>query len=81
MTKADFLKRWAKKAAGGGAVEAFEVDVEKLTRSIVRCSTSAVVNGLLAGLGEVSKKDREKFRRLIHEVTPAVEQALAKLYQ
>ncbi len=80
MTKKDFLKRWAKKAADGGAVEAFENDVEKLTRTLVRLSTSAVVNGLLAGLGEVSRRDREKFRKLIQQVAPAVEGALEKLY-
>lgn len=81
MTKVEFLKRWAKKATDGGAVEAFENDIEKLSRSLVRCSTSAVVNGLLAGIEKISKRDQEKFRKLIQEVTPAVERALAKLYQ
>jgi hypothetical protein len=80
MMKVEFLKRWAKKASGGGAVEAFEVDVEKLMRSTVRMSSSAVVNGLLKGLDRVDQKDRELFRKLIAEVSPAVERALAKLY-
>lgn len=81
MTKAEFLKRWAKKAAGGGAVEGFENDIEKLSRTLVMASTSAVVNGLLAGVKNLPKRDQERFRKLIQEVTPAVELALAKLYQ
>lgn len=81
MTKADFLKRWAKKATDGGAVEAFEVDLEKLSRSLVRCSTSAVVNGLLVGIAKLPKKEQERFRNMIAEVSPAVERALTKLYQ
>lgn len=81
MMKAEFLKRWAKKATEGGAVEAFENDVEKMSRSLVRASTSAVVNGLLAGLVKLPKREQESFRKLIEEVAPAVERALAKLYQ
>jgi hypothetical protein len=81
MTKTEFLKRWAKRATNDGAVEAFEVDVEKLSRTLVRCSTSAIVNGLLAGVGQLSKRDQEKFRNLFQEVEPAIERALAKLYQ
>lgn len=81
MTKTEFLKRWAKKAADGGAVEAFENDVEKLSRSLVLASTSAVVNGLLSGINKLPKKEQDRFRRLIEQVQPAVELALAKLYQ
>ncbi len=81
MTKTEFLKRWAKRATDGGAVEAFEVDVEKLSRSLVMASTSAVVNGLLAGVKQLPKKEQERFRRMIQEVSPAVERALVKLYQ
>jgi hypothetical protein len=80
MTKAEFLKRWSKKATGGGATEAFEVDIEKLARTLVRCSTSAVVNGLMAGIEKLPKRDMDLFRKLIEEVSPAVEKALAKLY-
>lgn len=81
MTKREFLKTWAKRASSGGAVEAFETDVEKLTRSLVRCSTSAVVNGLLAGLASLPKRERERFRKLIEVVSPTVESALKKLYE
>ncbi len=81
MTKTDFLKRWAKRATGGGAVEAFEVDLEKLSRTLVRCSTSAVVNGLMAGIRKLPKKEQDLFRKLFAEVSPAVERALAKLYE
>lgn len=81
MTKTEFLKTWAKKAAGGGAVEGFERDVEKLSRSLVMASTSAVVNGLLAGVSKLPKKDQDRFRKMIEQVTPAVERALTKLYQ
>ncbi len=80
MTKVEFLKRWAKKATAGGAVEGFEVDLEKLMRSTVRCTTSAIVNGLLAGIGTVSKRDQERFRQLFKQVSPCVEKALEKLY-
>lgn len=81
MTKKEFLVRWAKRATAGGAVESFETDVEKLARTLVRLSTSAVVNGLLAGAEKLPKKEREVFRRMIATVSPAVEQALAKLYE
>jgi|KBSSwiStaDraftv2_1062776.scaffolds.fasta_scaffold03148_19 hypothetical protein len=81
LTKKEFLVRWAKKATAGGAVEAFETDVEKLLRSFVRASTSGVVNGLLAGVGKLPKRDQERFRKLIEEVLPAVDRALVKLYQ
>jgi hypothetical protein len=81
MTKIEFLKRWCKKATGGGAAEAFEVDVERLSCSIVRSSTSAVVNGIMAGVVKLPKKERDLFRKLIAEVAPAVEKALEKLYQ
>ena len=81
MTKTDFLKRWAKRATDGGAVEAFEVDLEKLSRTLVRCSTSAVVNGLMAGIRKMPKRDQDIFRKLFEEVSPAVERALAKLYE
>ncbi len=81
MTKVEFLKRWAKRATSGGAVEAFETDVEKLSRSLVLASTSAVVNGLLVGIEKLPKKEQERFRRLIAVVTPSVERALEKLYQ
>lgn len=81
MTKTEFLKRWAKRAAAGGAVEEFETDVEKLSRTLVRLSTSAVVNGLLIGCEKLPKKEREIFRKMIATVPPSVEQALAKLYE
>ena len=81
MTKKEFLERWSKKASSGGAVEAFETDVEKLARSIVRSSTSAVVNGMLAGIVKLPKREQDRFRRMIGEIGPAVERALAKLYQ
>lgn len=81
MTKVEFVKRWAKKAAGGGAVEAFEVDVEKLSRSLIRTATSGVVNGLLDGIASLPKNERDRFRKMIEVVSPAVERALAKLYQ
>jgi uncharacterized membrane protein len=81
MTKKEFLIRWAKSAAAGGAVEAFETDVERLARTLVRLSTSAVVNGLLVGCEKLPKKEREIFRRMIATVSPSVEQALAKLYE
>ena len=81
VTKTEFLKRWAKKASEGGAVEAFETDVEMLARTLVRLSTSAVVNGLLAGCEKLPKKEQEVFRRMVGTVSPAVEQALKKLYE
>lgn len=81
MTKTEFLKRWAKKATAGGAVEAFENDVEKLSRSLVMASTSAVVNALLVGIVKLPKKDQERFRRIVETVQPAVARALEKLYQ
>lgn len=81
MTKVEFLKRWSKRATGGGATEAFEVDIEKLARTLVRSSTSAVVNGLMAGVAKLPKRDQDIFRKLIGEVSPAVERALAKLYE
>jgi hypothetical protein len=81
MTKTDFLKRWAKRATNGGAVEAFEIDLEKLSRTLVRCSTSAVVNGLMAGIRKMPKRDQDIFRKMIEEVGPAVERALARLYE
>jgi hypothetical protein len=80
MTKKDFVKRWAKKAAGGGAVETFENDVERLVRTIVLVSTSSIVNGLLTGLEE-SPKDQKRFVALVNQISPAVEQALQKLYE
>jgi hypothetical protein len=81
MTKTDFLKRWAKRATNGGAVEAFEIDLEKLSRTLIRCSTSAVVNGLMAGIRKMPKRDQDVFRKMIEEVGPAVERALARLYE
>ena len=80
MTKRDFVKRWAKKASGGGAVETFENDVERLVRTIVLVSTSSIVNGLLAGLQE-SPKDQKRFVALVNQISPAVEQTLQKLYE
>ncbi len=80
MTKRDFVKRWAKKASGGGAVETFENDVERLVRTIVLVSTSSIVNGLLTGLKE-SPKDQRRFVELVNQISPAVEQALQKLYE
>ncbi len=80
MTKRDFVKRWAKKATGGGAVETFETDVERLVRTSVILSTSAIVNGLLAGMKK-SPKDQIRFAALVNEISPAVERALQKLYE
>lgn len=80
MKKVEFLKKWAKRATGGGAVEAFETDVELLAQAIIRCSTSAVVNGLMKGTEDLPPKDQEYFRRLIQTIPPAVEKAIKGLY-
>jgi hypothetical protein len=81
MTKVDFLKKWAKNASGGKAVEGFERDVETLLRSTIRVSVSGVVNGLIAGLKGAPKKDSERLTAIVQQIQPAVETALRKLYE
>lgn len=82
MKKAEFLKKWSKAASAGTATELFERDVEALVRSTVRLSCGAVARGIKEG---ARKYDDIQIKTLVEEIAktiiPAVEEALAKLYE
>lgn len=81
MTKADFLRRWAKRATGGGAAEAFERDVEVLMRTTIRVSVSAIVNGILEGAKSAVPQVRTILESVARGIPGSVESALRKMYE
>jgi hypothetical protein len=81
MMKEEFLKRWTKRATGGGAAEAFERDVEVLMRTTIRVSVSAIVNGLLEGAQKAPARKRETIEEIARAIPAATEGALRKLYE
>lgn len=81
MTKADFLKRWTKKATAGGAAEGFERDVETLMRTTIRVSVSAIVNGILEAAKQSPASERIILENVARSIPKATEGALRKMYE
>ena len=79
MTRADFVRKWSKRASAGRSVEEFERDVEALVQGSIRNAMTALSNGIVRATARFQLPAERRILKLVsREILPAVERALMK---